>query len=77
MEGDVVEVMVLIGDVSSASLSGDEAERVAEEEAPAPVVYRDTQDTAPLVIQPHRAQEAEGCIACIFGITHEPPSVQR
>ncbi|KAJ3483835.1 hypothetical protein NLI96_g6048 [Meripilus lineatus] len=71
-DGDFEEVELLIDD--TVILCVDEVEEVVGEDAPVPVVCA-TPDVAPLVIQPHRAQEGEGCIACVLGIVHETPEV--
>ncbi|KAJ3483842.1 hypothetical protein NLI96_g6046 [Meripilus lineatus] len=73
-DGDFEEVELLIDD--TVILCVDEVEEVVGEDAPVPVVCA-TPDVAPLVIQPHRAQEGEGCIACVLGIVHETPEVDR
>ena len=75
---DFEEAEVSIGDISVVISCVDEVEEVEEDDAPfVPAIVCDTPDVAPLVIQAHGAQEGEGCIACVLGIAHETPEVDR
>ena len=75
---DFEEAEVSIADIAVVISCVDEVEEVEEDDAPfVPAVVCDAPDVAPLVIQAHGAQEGEGCIACVLGIAHETPEVDR